>query len=148
MSKNHLTGRKVCVVAALHTQGFSVSKAATNEGVLTPQWKPDVLRPNCSSLLVKLDHSFAYRCTDTFPCNVRRIAVRLPGFSRRLGDARDQRHCPRPSLDDLLQTVGTRQRPDTTVGTCFVRGRQQNFANGNDQPRYRRYVGSTPIREG
>ena len=89
MNKNHLTERKVCVVAALHTQGFSGCKAATNEGVLTPQWMPDVLRSNYSSLPVKLDHSFAYRCTDTFPCNVRRIAVRLPGFSRRLGDTRE-----------------------------------------------------------
>lgn len=147
MSQNHLAERNVCEIAALHTQAFSDRKAATNEGVLTPQWKPDVLHPNCLSLPVKLDHSFACCSTDTFPRNVRRIAVRLPGFSRRLGDTRDQRHCPGPSLDDLLQTVGTRQHPDTTVGTRFVRSRQQYFANRSDQSRYRRYTGSTPVPE-
>ncbi|SDI19307.1 hypothetical protein SAMN05428952_11152 [Nitrosomonas sp. Nm132] len=97
---------------------------------------------------VKLDYPSTYRCTHAFSRYFRRTAVWLSDFSRRLGDTRDQRPCPRPSLDDLLETPGTRQRPDTTAGARLVRGGQQCIANGGAQSGHRRYADSTPIREG
>lgn len=51
------------------------------------------------------------------------------------------------SLDDLVQTPGTRQRPDATTGKSLIRGGQQCIANGDAQSGYRRHVDSTPIRE-
>lgn len=75
MGKNYLTEGKICAVAALHARVFGVRRAATNEGVFTPQLAFYVLRSNCPSLPVKLDYPSAYRCTHAFSRHFRRIAV-------------------------------------------------------------------------
>jgi len=109
MSKNHLTEGRVCVLY--------------------------VLRSNCPTLPVKLDYPFAHRRAVARSCHFCRTAVWLFDFSRRLGDTRDQCHYQRPSLDDLLQTPGTRQCPDATTGKSLVRGGQRCIANGDAQSR-------------
>ena len=110
------------MVAALHAQVVGVCRAATNEVVFTPHLVPYALHSNCPSLPVKLDYPFTHCRTITLSRYFRRITVWLPDFSRRLGDTRDQRHYPGPSLDDLLQITGTWQRPDATTGKspCFA----------------------------
>ena len=148
MSKNHLTEGKVCAAAALQTRVFGVRRAAANEGIFIPHLVLYVLRSNCPTLPVKLDYPFAHRRAVARSRHFRRITVRLFDFSRRLGDTRDQCYYPRPSLDDLLQTPGTRQRPDATTGKSLIRGGQRCIANGDAQSGYRRHVDSTPIREG
>ena len=148
MSKNHSTEERVCAVDTLHARVFGVRRAAANEGIFIPHLVLYVLRSNCPTLPVKLDYPFAHRRAVARSRHFRRITVRLFDFSRRLGDTRDQCYYPRPSLDDLLQTPGTRQRPDATTGKSLVRGGQRCIANGDSQSGYRRHVDSTPIREG
>jgi len=148
MSKNHLTEGNVCVAAALHARVFGVRRAAANEGIFIPHLVLYVLRSNCPTLPVKLDYPFAHCRAVARSRHFRRITVRLFDFSRRLGDTRDQCYYPRPSLDDLLQTPGTRQRPDATTGKSLIRGGQRCIANGDAQSGYRRHIDSTPIREG
>src|SRR5487761_1968467 len=109
MSKKHLTEGTVRAVAALHARVFVVCRAATNEAFFTPHFISHVLRSNCSSLSVKLDYPPAPRRTIAFTRHLRRIAVWLPDFTRRLGDARDQRHYSSQTLDDVLQDAGARQ---------------------------------------
>ena len=148
MSKNHLTEEKVCAVTALHTRVFGVCRAVTHEGVFTPHLVLYILCSSCPSLPVKLDYPFTQRRAVARSCHFRRTAVWLSDFSRRLGDTRDQCHYQSPSLDDLLQTSGTRQCPDATTGKSLVRAGQRCITNGDAQSGHRRHVDSTPVREG
>ena len=107
-----------------------------------------VLRSDCPTLPVKLDYPFAHRRAVARSRHFCLITVWLFDFSRRLGDTRDQCHYQGPSLDGLLQTPGTRQRPDAMTGKSLVRGGQRCIPNGDAQSGYRRHVDSTPIREG
>lgn len=124
-----MTYEKIREVAALHTQVLGVCRAATNEGVFTPELITHVLCSNDPLLPVRLDYSSVDCRTYTLSRHIRRITVWLHDFSRRLGNSGDQRYCSGSPLDDLLQTSGTRQRPDATVVTSFVRGGQQRIAD-------------------
>ncbi|SFL56105.1 hypothetical protein [Nitrosomonas communis] len=86
--------------------------------------------------------------TFAFSRHFHRTAVRLPDFSRKPGDTRNQCHCLRPSPDNLFQTPGTRQPPDAMAGASLVRSSQQCIAGGDVESGHRQYAGSTPIREG
>ena len=94
MSENHLTEGAVCAVSALRMRGFVVCRAETNEGFFSPCSMSHDLRSNRPSLPVELDYLSAHCRPTPFPHHLRRVAVRLPDFSRRVGDARDQRHHP------------------------------------------------------
>ena len=125
MHKNYLTERTVCAVAALHTQGFSVCKAATNKGVLTPQWISDVLRSNCSSCLsswiTHLLTAVSIRSRATFVELLCGCLVSPEGWvTRTISVIVRGRH-----WTAYYKLIGTRECPDTTVGARFVRSRQQ-----------------------
>lgn len=146
MSKNHLAEGTVRTVAALHARVFVVCRAATNAGFFSPCSVSHVLRSNCSSLLVELDYPSTYLRSASFTRHLRRTAVRLPDFSGRLGDARDQCHYPTQPLDNVLQAAGARQPEDAASGTRLVRIGRSNAAHGNPQSSDRRHVDSAPIR--
>lgn len=146
MSKEHLTEGTVRAVAALHARGFVVCRAATNEAFFTPRFVSHALRSNCSSLPVELDYSSAHRRSTALTRHLRRTAMRLPDFSGRLGDARDQRHYSLQTLDNVLQAIGARQPEDAAFSSCFVRGGRASVADGNSQSSDRRHTDSAPIR--
>src|SRR3989339_1424906 len=105
MNKIHLTEGTVCAVASLHARFFVVCREATNEGFSSPCLVCHDLYSNCSFSPVCLDHASTDRRSAPFSRHLCRITVRLPDFSRRLGDARHQRHYPPKPLDNLLQAV-------------------------------------------
>lgn len=66
MSNEHLTAGTVRAVASLHARWFVVCREATNEAFFTPRFVSHVLRSNCSSLPVELDHPSAHRRSTAF----------------------------------------------------------------------------------
>ncbi|KRH78445.1 hypothetical protein FERRO_14320 [Ferrovum sp. JA12] len=145
MSKKHLTEGTIRAVAALHARVFVVCRAATNEAFFTPRFVSHDLRSNCPSLLVKLDYPSAHCRTTPFTRHFYRAAVRLPDFSGRMGDTRDQRHYPTTSLDNLLQAAGARQPEDAASGASLVRVGSRDAARGNTQSGDRRHADSASV---
>lgn len=130
----------------LRTRGFVVCRAETNEGFFSPCSVSHDLRSNRPSLPVELDYLSAHCRPTPFPRHLRRVAVRLPDFSRRVGDARDQRHHPTTPLDHVLQDAGMRQPEDVASGASLVRGGRAGAADGHSQSGDRRHADFAPIR--
>ncbi len=105
-------------------------RAATNKGFFSPCSVSHDLRSNRPSLSVELDHASAHCRPTPFPRHVCRTTVRLPDFSRRVGDACDQRHHPTQPLDNLLQAAGAWQPEDAASGASLVRIGRAYAAHG------------------
>ena len=120
--------------------------AATNESFFSPCSVSHDLRSNRPSLSVELDHASAHCRPAPFACHVCRTVTWLPDFSRKVGDARDQRHYPMQPLDNLLQAARARQIEDIAFGARFVRGGREGTAHGYSQSSDRRHIDFAPIR--
>ena len=147
MQRNHLTEGTDRAPAALHAKVFRACRAAGNEAFFIPHSVFYVLRSNCPSLPVELDYPSTHCRTTALTRNICRIALWLPNFSRRLGDARYLCNHPSPPLDNVLQAAGAWQPAHTTHRTRLIRGGQHGTAYGDTQPGNRRHADTTPIRD-
>ena len=146
MSINHLTVKTVRAVASLHARFFVVCREATNEGFLSPCLVCHDLCSNRSFSPVTLDHTSTDRRSAPFSRHLCRTTVRLPDFSRRLGDTRHQRHYPPKSLDNVLQAAGTRQSENVAPGSQPVGVSGRHAARGHTQYGDRRHVDFASVR--